>query len=85
MRNNKGFSPLEIIIVVAVIAIIGVLGWFFWNNFVANNSDQALTSIEQNQPPAVDGSKGLSDSETYLNELDVDSAFDTSEIDQTLQ
>lgn len=85
MRNNKGFSPLEIIIVVAVVAIIAVLGWLFWTNLQANDSEQALTSIEQSQPPAVTDSKGLSESESYLNELDVDSALDTSEIDQTLQ
>lgn len=87
MRSNtKGFSVIEIIIVVVIVAILAVLGWLLWSNFVATDeSDQTSTSIEQSEPPTLSDKQELSDSETYLNELDVDSALDTTEIDGVLE
>jgi hypothetical protein len=39
-RNEAGFSPTEVILVLVIVALIGVVGWFVYKNHnkIANNS-----------------------------------------------
>jgi prepilin-type N-terminal cleavage/methylation domain-containing protein len=52
MRDNKGFTIIEIVLVVAVIAIVGLIGWRVWDasnqtaNTPATNTQQTQAEIK---------------------------------------
>lgn len=98
IRRYKGFSAVEVILIVAVVALIGFLGWTFYQAVTKqdsasdNSSKQETTGtaaqdIGQGQDdtsPAVEDTSDLDDAEEYLNKTDVDKDLDTGEIDSAL-
>jgi prepilin-type N-terminal cleavage/methylation domain-containing protein len=84
--NNKGFSVVEILIVVAVVGLIGFVGWKVYDNRQSDNSKQQASTEQQDADavPAVNGTSDLKESEDYLNSQDIDKELDTTELDEAL-
>ncbi len=59
MKNQKGFTLVEGLLIVFVVAIMGFGGWYFWNNNQDENTEQVATTelevqeqLENNQKPS---------------------------------
>lgn len=70
MKNYKGFSIVEILLVFALVAVIGTVGYLAYNNvFAPKGSNDASVSIE---PVKVNNTKDLETVNTELDRLSVD-------------
>lgn len=70
MKNYKGFSIVEILLVFAVLAVIGTVGYLFFNNVIAPKvSNDASVSVE---PVKVNNAKDLETVNTELEKISVD-------------
>jgi Tfp pilus assembly protein PilV len=66
--GNKGFSIVEVVIILFIIAVIGVLGWLFYNNWKNNAQPTAQTTDQQQQEDfKYDGADIPSDWKLYEN------------------
>jgi prepilin-type N-terminal cleavage/methylation domain-containing protein len=83
MSNKKGFSIVEVLIVVAVLAIIGLLGWTYYGKFFGGetSSQEAATA----SVPQVETSNDLQKTIDAVNAIDVDKNVDTSDITAVLE
>lgn len=67
--GNKGFSIIEVVIILSVIAVIGVLGWLLYNNWKNNPQPAAQTSNQEQQADfKYDGVDVPSDWKLYEND-----------------
>jgi len=86
-NNQRGFGIVEGLLIIVVVGLIGLAGWVFvQRQDDKNNSPGQLTeqAQPQDQPPQVNNSEDLEKAENYLNDKDIDSQLNTTEIDQTL-
>ena len=72
----RGFSAVEILLVVAVIALLGFLGWRAYEAMQAQ-SDEASKTSQSSNPPEVKESDDLKDAEEFVSATDVESELDT--------
>ncbi len=84
MKNNKGFSIVEGILVLLVVAVIGFVGYMAYTNFFAPDSNKSTTETSEGnntEPVVVEDS---SDLDTAIDELDgvpIDDSSDATELD----
>lgn len=78
-RNNKGFSIVEVLIIVLVLALVGFIGWKVWDN-LANKPASNDTTTQQKAVPATDV-KNKSDLDKVDKTLD-DTNVDGNETQQ---
>lgn len=70
MKNNeKGFSAIEILIVLAVIALIGGISWYVWQNN-GNTSDEQSTSQTTESPTEDNATEDNINQEPYTYTFD---------------
>lgn len=85
---QKGFSAVEVLMVVAVVAIAGTLGYVYVNRQApaAKDSAQSATKTEVAVPSTPAAAKVEAASiKSDLDTLDVDRSVDTSVVDEALQ
>lgn len=75
--NQKGFSVIEVVIVLVVLVLIGTLGYLF----LSRQSETTTENGAASGSVKVETASILSD----LDKVDVDKAVDTSTIDEALQ
>ncbi|NCU29452.1 hypothetical protein EOL73_02825 [Candidatus Saccharibacteria bacterium] len=86
-NNNKGFSIVEIFLVIAVVVIMGLIGWTFYTKVIVGDTtttDNGNTVTEVSMPE-VNNTSDLQKAEDAVKEIDVDGAVDTSDIDASLE
>lgn len=82
--SQKGFSLIEIVLVVAVLAIIGFLGWRMMSaQQGATDTNSSKTDTEE-KAPVVNDDSDLKEAEDFLNDKDIDNTLNTDEIDAAL-
>jgi|GEM_PF-2555905 competence protein ComGC len=79
--NKHGFAFVELLLIVAIIALAGFFVVTIMNRDDTVNTDQTTTE----QTPEVNNSEDLNEAEQFLDNTDIDSELDTSEIDQALE
>ena len=86
--HTKGFSVIEIGLVITVVAIIGGLGFAFYNKWSANQSTTAKTTTAPLQTaavaPTISKTSDLSAASATLDATDVTSASDTNALNSDL-
>lgn len=84
-KNQKGFSIVEVVLVIIVLAILVLVGWLFYKNTnQMNKSTDQTTQQSKNEVPEVKNTEDLKKTEDYLKQSDIDKQLDTSEIDSAL-
>jgi predicted negative regulator of RcsB-dependent stress response len=79
MGNRKqGFSPVEVVLVIAVVGLLVLAGWS-----VYQGQKEAADSASPSQPPEVNDSGDLADVEEYLRSFEVEKELDTQAIEET--
>jgi prepilin-type N-terminal cleavage/methylation domain-containing protein len=73
---NKGFSIVEILLVIAIIAIFGFVGWKAYDTFFNNKTATTAQTQQVNTDtaPAVIDNSGLDASESTLNATIIDNS-----------
>lgn len=87
MRQNKGFSILEAILVLAVVAVIGFVGYLAYTNFFPADSEDATTSGSvktSDEPVVVDSLGDLDDVIDELNAVSVEYVADNNELNSAI-
>jgi Tfp pilus assembly major pilin PilA len=85
--HTKGFSVVEIGLVIAVVAIIGGLGFVFYNKWSANQATTAQTTTSSpvaTGAPAISKTSDLNAATKTLDATDVSSAADTNALNSDL-
>ncbi len=71
-RSEKGFSIVEVALVIVVLGIIGFVGFRVWQaNSTPQVSDTTGTSASQTQVPAINKTADLSTASASLDSTDV--------------
>jgi prepilin-type N-terminal cleavage/methylation domain-containing protein len=71
MARNKGFSIVEIVIVLAIVGLIGVLAWRFWDASQTSPADTSTESTTQTAPN-VNSDADLNKADQSLDSTDVE-------------
>lgn len=86
--HTKGFSIVEVGLIIAVIAIIGGLGVVFYNKWQASHQTQASTSTtsaaQSTAVPTVTKTADLDTASTALDSTDVTSSSDEAALNSNL-
>lgn len=84
--KNKGFSIVEIIIVIAVIGVIAALGYVYINQSAQqNDSDQREVSTAAPEAPQITTTKDLDTAVSTVEDIDLGATdTDLSAIDSEL-
>lgn len=86
--HTKGFSVVEIGLVIAVVTIIGGLGFVFYNKWSANQATTAQTTTKSSpvatSAPAISKTSDLNAASAALDATDVTSAADTNALNSDL-
>jgi competence protein ComGC len=80
--NQRGFSIVELLIIVAVVSLLGFVAYTFTgrNADLADKGDGTSTAVVRPEDvPDVDSTKDLDEADTMLNQVSLDE--DTSSID----
>lgn len=84
---SKGFSIVEVGLIVAVIAIIGGLGFVFYNKWQATQTAKTATpvaSTPSKAPAAITKTSDLDTAATALDSTDVVSSSDSAALNSNL-
>lgn len=83
MSKNKqaGFGVVEVLLILTVLSLVGFVGWRLYE---ANKKPEVETATSGNDTTAIEKAEDLEAAKQQLNNEDVDSTLDTSEIDETL-
>lgn len=81
-NNHRGFSLVEVLLVIVLLALVGLAVWTWYDNReVAEPAD----ITPQESAPSVERLEDLETAEEYLSdEADPDAELDTSELEATL-
>lgn len=73
-RNNKGFSIVEVLIIVLVLALVGFIGWKVWDNLANKPAATNDTTTQQETTPAteVESKSDLDKVDKTLDDTNVD-------------
>jgi Tfp pilus assembly major pilin PilA len=85
--HSKGFSVIEIGLVISVVAIIGGLGFVFYNKWSASQSTTAQTTVPAKAPaavPTISKTSDLTAASATLDSADVTSSADTNALNSDL-
>jgi len=87
--SKKGFTIVEVLIVVAILAVIGLLGWTYYNKFFGSDTgsqeSSTNTTTSSTTMPEVKSSSDLQKAADAVNAIDVDGSVDTSDISAALE
>lgn len=84
MKNNRGFSVIEVLLVLVIIGLLAFAGWTVYKNNDSEENSNAQTGTTQQTAPVVESTEDLTEAEEFLETADVDAELDTSEIDEAL-
>lgn len=84
MNRQKGFSIVEIVIIIAILVVLALVGWRLWQQMSQSN-DQTATPTSQTsgqvQTPPIDNENDLNRAAQRLDSVDVDGNYQ-DELDQ---
>lgn len=86
MKQNKGFSLIEGILVLVVIAIVGLVGYLAYTNFIAPD-DESVTSSnttqqqEEAEPVVVESSEDIDSAIKALDDISIEDESDSASYD----
>lgn len=83
MRNRaRGFSLIEVLLVIVLLALVGLAVWTWYDN---REATEPADVTPQESAPTVERTQDLETAEQYLSdEADPDAELDTSELEATL-
>lgn len=87
---SRGFSPVEIIIVITIVAVIGGLGYVAYKNISSNQlkSDSSAETTQsaptEETPVKVESTKDLDTVTTQLDDIAIDDS-DSASFDQAVE
>lgn len=91
MRNNRGFSVVEVVVLLAVLVIIGALGYVAYNNLILNNDSQsassdesALTADSLTSPVVIKSSSDLDKIAEELDSLSLEDSDSNTQYDKAV-
>ena len=70
MARNKGFSIVEVVIILAVVALIGLIGWRVWMANQPADSETETVQVQDVQP--IKSDKDLDKAASQLDEMNVE-------------
>ena len=70
MARNKGFSIVEVVIILAVVALIGLIGWRVWMANQPADKDTETVQVQDVQP--INSDKDLDKVSDQLDEMNVE-------------
>ncbi len=78
-RSNKGFSIVEILLVIAILVIFGFVGWKAWDTFFNNKTAETTQNqqIDTDSAPSVTDNSGLDASSSTLDATTIDNTEST--------
>lgn len=80
--NSRGFSLVEVLLVIVLLALVGLAVWTWYDN---REATEPADITPQESAPSVERSEDLETAEEYLSdEADPDAELDTSELEATL-
>ena len=91
-RSKKSVKPLAIIFIIAAAATLLIVAWLIYSS-ASQNDNQSYSNSEtsevrtdpdanpEERAPSIDENADLKEAEEFLNDTDIDSALDTSELD----
>ncbi|PSO44346.1 hypothetical protein BRC21_01555 [Candidatus Saccharibacteria bacterium SW_7_54_9] len=77
-NRNHGFSPVEVVLVIAVVGLLVLAGWS-----VYQGQKEVAEQPSPSQPPEVNDSGDLADVEEYLQSMEIDKELETNAIEET--
>lgn len=81
-NNHRGFSLVEVLLVIVLLALVGLAVWTWYDN---REATEPADITPQESAPSVERLEDLETAEEYLsNEADPDAELDTSELEATL-
>ena len=85
LAKQNGFSAVELILVLAVVGLLGFIGWrVYEQNRSIPEAPAAANTESTEEVPAVESAEDLDKAVDTLNDQDIDSELETSEIDEAL-
>lgn len=72
MKNHKGFSIVEVVIVLAIVGLIALIGWRVWeaNQFTTDGSQSGTTQSEA--APEINSESDLDTADQTLDATNVE-------------
>ena len=87
--SQKGFSAVEVVLLLVIVAMLGGVGWYVLN--ANKEADDGYSSTSSSVPapsvedvPDVNNANDLTEAENYLNDTNIDQQLDTGDIDALL-
>lgn len=92
ISNSKGFSAIEMVVVIFIVGLVVFAGIFVYSksqdNKTADNtttqSQENASSSTDDSAPQVKSSDDLNSAEQFVDDIDVDKSLDTNDIDNSL-
>jgi len=84
MKNNSGFSAVEVLVVVLVLGLIGFVGYVYVSRQSDNASIPAKVATDVPDAPKVETKEDLIKVESTLDGIDLDDTSDKSSLDAAL-
>ncbi|HET7630116.1 MAG TPA: prepilin-type N-terminal cleavage/methylation domain-containing protein [Candidatus Saccharimonadales bacterium] len=85
MNRQRGFSIVEIIIVVAVIVVLALIGWRLWQRMgddqPSDQTNSTTSQTSQQQTPPINNAQDLDKASRRLNDVNVDGDY-SKQLDQ---
>lgn len=70
-RNTKGFSIVEVVLVLAVLILIGVIGWRVWDANQSTGTEQ-LDTPRADSAPKVESNEDLDKANSVLDDTNLE-------------
>ena len=84
-HNQPGFHIVELLLALATLGMVGFLGYTYYSNSqLKNNSSSQVvnqTKTDVAPAPAIKSNSDLTKAEKVLNDTDLDSTADSSQLD----
>ena len=76
MRTQKGFTLVEVVVVVLVIGLLGFIGVRVWGNYTSQQVAQAPTVTTPASIKKINNAQDVKTVESQLDNIDVVGSFD---------
>lgn len=82
--ENKGFSVIELVIILVVVGLVGYMGYIFVSRQNSNANNQSAVATDVQGAPQIKSTTDLTNAEKLLDSADLDQKTDNAELDSVL-